>query len=120
GRPRRHAPLREEPPLACTRRGPPASCPAVCLVPAPPHRDASCHSLPPAHPGRRSPPCAQIQILCARPVAPTARLTTTPSRRSELVATDLPRAFRTADLWLIHAADCCSRCSSCTCCGVRY
>ena len=55
--------------------------PAVCLVPAPPHRDASCHSLPPAHPGHRSPPCAQIQVLCARPVAPTARLTTTPSRR---------------------------------------
>ena len=34
--------------------------------------------------------------------------------------TDLPRAFRTADLWLIHAADCCSRYSSKTCCGVRY
>ena len=35
-------------------------------------------------------------------------------------AGDLPRAFRTADLWLIHAADCCSRYSSWTCCGVRY
>ncbi len=34
--------------------------------------------------------------------------------------TDLPRTFRTADLWLIHAADCCSRYSSWTCCGVRY
>ena len=33
---------------------------------------------------------------------------------------DLPRAFRTADLWLIHAADCCSRYSSWTCRGVRY
>ena len=33
---------------------------------------------------------------------------------------DLPRAFRTADLRLIHAADCCSRYSSWTCCGVRY
>ena len=33
---------------------------------------------------------------------------------------DLPRAFRTADLWLIHAADCCPRYSSWTCCGVRY
>ena len=33
---------------------------------------------------------------------------------------DLPRAFRTADLWLIHAADCCSKYSSWTCCGVRY
>src|SRR5712664_3882434 len=33
---------------------------------------------------------------------------------------DLPRAFRTADLWLIHTADCCSRYSSWTCCGVRY
>ena len=32
----------------------------------------------------------------------------------------LPRAFRTADLWLIHAANCCSRYSSWTCCGVRY
>jgi hypothetical protein len=36
------------------------------------------------------------------------------------VMDDLPRAFRTADLWLIHAADCCSRYSSWTCCGVRY
>ena len=35
-------------------------------------------------------------------------------------AIDLPRAFRTADLWLIHAADCCSRYSLWTCCGVRY
>jgi len=33
---------------------------------------------------------------------------------------DLPRAFRTADLRLIHAAICCSRYSSWTCCGVRY
>ena len=33
---------------------------------------------------------------------------------------DLPRTFRTADLWLIHAADCRSRYSSWTCCGVRY
>ena len=38
----------------------------------------------------------------------------------EAGASDLPRAFRTADLWLIHAADCCSRYSSWTCCGVRY
>ncbi len=36
------------------------------------------------------------------------------------VVNDLPRTFRTADLWLIHAADCCSRYSSWTCCGVRY
>jgi len=33
---------------------------------------------------------------------------------------DLPRTFRTADLWLIHAADCCSRYSLWTCWGVRY
>jgi hypothetical protein len=33
---------------------------------------------------------------------------------------DLPRAFRTADLRLIHAAICCSRYSSWTCRGVRY
>mgnify|MGYP003694001477 CR=1 FL=1 len=39
---------------------------------------------------------------------------------SRLSLFDLPRAFRTADLWLIHAADCCSRYSSWTCCGVRY
>jgi len=38
----------------------------------------------------------------------------------KLVEIDLPRVFRTADLWLIHAADCCSRYSSWTCCGVRY
>ena len=36
------------------------------------------------------------------------------------VAFDLPRAFRTAYLWLIHAADCRSMYSSRTCCGVRY
>jgi hypothetical protein len=33
---------------------------------------------------------------------------------------DLPRAFRTADLRLIHAAICCSRYSLWTCRGVRY
>jgi Transposase len=33
---------------------------------------------------------------------------------------DLPRTFRTADLWLIHAADCRSRYSSWTCRGLRY
>src|ERR1700691_2570790 len=33
---------------------------------------------------------------------------------------DLPRTFRTADLWLIHAADCCSMNSSWACCGLRY
>jgi len=33
---------------------------------------------------------------------------------------DLPRAFRTAYLWSIHAADCRSRYSLRTCCGVRY
>ena len=36
------------------------------------------------------------------------------------IPVDLPRAFRTADLRLIHAAICCSRYSSWTCCGVRY
>ncbi len=36
------------------------------------------------------------------------------------LAGDLPRAFRTAYLWLIHAADCRSRYSSWTCRGVRY
>src|SRR5712692_4593258 len=35
-------------------------------------------------------------------------------------SSDLPRTFRTADLWLIHAADCRSRYSSWTCRGVRY
>jgi hypothetical protein len=33
---------------------------------------------------------------------------------------DLPRAFRTAYLRLIYAADCCSRYSSWTCRGLRY
>ena len=42
------------------------------------------------------------------------------SRSVSRLVCDLPRAFRTADLWLIHAADCCSRYSSWTCCGVRY
>jgi DNA polymerase-3 subunit beta len=35
-------------------------------------------------------------------------------------ATDLPRAFRTAYLWLIHAADCRSMYSSWTSRGLRY
>jgi hypothetical protein len=35
-------------------------------------------------------------------------------------ANDLPRTFRTADLWLIHAADCRSRYSLRACRGVRY
>jgi hypothetical protein len=43
-----------------------------------------------------------------------------PGARDWAELNDLPRAFRTADLWLIHAADCCSRYSSWTCCGVRY
>ena len=33
---------------------------------------------------------------------------------------DLPRVLRTAYLWLFHAADCRSKYSSRTCCGVRY
>src|SRR5690242_10053796 len=35
---------------------------------------------------------------------------------------DLPRAFRTADLWLIHAAACCSRarCSSTATCPAGW
>jgi hypothetical protein len=41
-------------------------------------------------------------------------------RQSHEAAPDLPRAFRTADLRLIHAAICCSRYSLWTCCGVRY
>ena len=40
--------------------------------------------------------------------------------RIDFAKGDLPRAFRTADLRLIHAAICCSRYSSWTCCGVRY
>jgi hypothetical protein len=36
------------------------------------------------------------------------------------LAIDLPRAFRTAYLRLIYAADCCSRYSSWTCRGLRY
>jgi excisionase family DNA binding protein len=36
------------------------------------------------------------------------------------LGSDLLRTFRTADLWLIHAADCRSRYSFRTCCGVRY
>jgi hypothetical protein len=38
----------------------------------------------------------------------------------EKVKIDLPRAFRTAYLRLIYAADCCSRYSSWTCRGLRY
>ena len=36
------------------------------------------------------------------------------------LASDLPRVFRTADLWLIHAADCRSMNSSWACRGLRY
>jgi hypothetical protein len=37
--------------------------------------------------------------------------------RGAAVNGDLPRAFQIADLWLIHAAACCARYSSWTCCG---
>jgi len=40
--------------------------------------------------------------------------------REDWLRPDLPRAFRTADYGLNHAAACCSRYSSWTCCGVRY
>ena len=40
--------------------------------------------------------------------------------RNPVRVSDLARVFRTADLRLIHAADCCSMYSSWTCCGVRY
>ena len=43
-----------------------------------------------------------------------------PDNDDRHVVADLPQTFRTADLWLIHAADCRSRYSSWTCCGVRY
>ncbi|MHB1594944.1 MAG: CHC2 zinc finger domain-containing protein [Streptosporangiaceae bacterium] len=36
------------------------------------------------------------------------------------VLNDLPRTFRTADLWLTHAVDCRSRYSSWTCSGLLY
>lgn len=42
------------------------------------------------------------------------------TRLGDLLEHDLPRTFRTADLWLIHAADCRSRYALRTCCGVRY
>ena len=42
------------------------------------------------------------------------------AQAADAAAGDLPRAFRTADLRLIHAAICCSRYSLWTCCGVRY
>jgi nonribosomal peptide synthetase DhbF len=54
-----------------------------------------------------------VVVLEALPLSAAGKL----DRR---VLPDLPRAFRTADLRLIHAAICCSRYSSWTCCGVRY
>jgi hypothetical protein len=42
------------------------------------------------------------------------------SARARAQVRDLPRAFRTAYLRLIYAADCCSRYSSWTCRGLRY
>ena len=56
----------------------------------------------------------QKKVVSPNDFASTSQLAAT------LLAFDLPRAFRTADLWLIHAADCRSRYSSWTCRGVRY
>ena len=74
--------------------------------------------------------CDEIAGLPAPPVAAVDRDAPVPTPLEgcwavgyplfQEVPSDLPRAFRTADLWLIHAADCCSRYSSWTCCGVRY
>src|SRR5580704_10537067 len=57
-------------------------------------------------------PLTEIAAECVRGLLP--------QRADPLFASDLPRAFRTADLRLIHAAICCSRYSSWTCCGLRY
>jgi putative transposase len=65
---------------------------------------------------------AGIEIVKIPPRSPRAKPRVAYCTSSErfVARCDLPRAFRTADLWLIHAADCCSRYSSWTCCGVRY
>jgi hypothetical protein len=68
-----------------------------------------------------------IEVLEARNGELEARVTELEERLARLErllsrnsGNDLPRDFRTAYLWLIHAADCRSRYSSWTCCGVRY
>ena len=56
-----------------------------------------------------------------KPIAQVARdLGIVAGTLENWVANDLPRAFRTADLRLIHPAICCSMYSSWTCRGVRY
>jgi hypothetical protein len=65
-------------------------------------------------------PAAQPGIAGCGIDAARRRLATGGQQRGRSSPSDLPRAFRTADLRLIHAAICCSRYSSWTCCGVRY
>ena len=60
------------------------------------------------------------QDALAVPGGGGGRVFAEPGEEALEVAGDLPRAFRTAYLWLIHAADCRSRYSLRTCCGVRY
>jgi hypothetical protein len=66
-------------------------------------------------------PLASVSQVCSE-LAPEADLDLGAARTAlrRHVQADLPRAFRTAYLWLIHAADCRSRYSSWTCRGVRY
>ena len=69
---------------------------------------------------------AQVLVLCARlgmgrlGMVALDGMKIAASASKAANRTDLPRVFRTADLWLIHAADCCSRYALRTCCGVRY
>ena len=60
---------------------------------------------------------SQRETICTRTAQPDRSRLTSP--QSKMIS-DLPRAFRTAYLRLIHAADCRSRYSSRTCFGDRY
>ena len=65
--------------------------------------------------GERAEPDAVSRLACSPLTSGARRL-----YRARPSGVDLPRVFRTADYGLIHAADCCSRYSLWTCCGVRY
>ena len=99
-------------PMASSWIGPVAPLPACSAHPRSPAAARRRRAGTPSQPGSWSAPSGPSAPAGSRPRLKTGH--------DAADVPDLPRAFRTADLWLIHAADCCSRYSSWTCCGVRY
>ena len=103
------------------RGGPGRIARAALPVPSTPTR----HTVPnpPSQPSRRAYPPAVAgnpHAPGSPPIGASAAATWTSAWVSTPPVIDLPRAFRTAYLRLIYAADCRSTYSSCACRGLRY